>query len=196
LPKLALGLIETVGLAAAMEAADTAVKSANVTLLGYENSKGGGLITVKVEGDVGAVKAAVEAACAAASKINRVFSKQVIPRPHEEIEKLVYTKDTVGMEKKKIEAEIKNEEKEEVKAEVEETKIEDETEAQEVAEVEVEEPVIEGVEEITDDDGEEALEFVNSTEEVCNLCKDPKCTRRKGDLRTNCIHYDELKEVL
>lgn len=206
MPKLALGLIETVGLAAAMEAADTAVKSANVTLLGYENSKGGGLITVKIEGDVGAVKAAVEAASAAASKINKVFSKQVIPRPHEEIEKLVYTKDTVGMTKSEIETEIKIEEqevaetkmKDEVKAEVEveETKIEVETENEEVAEVEAEEPVIEVVEETTDDDGEEALEFVNSTEEVCNLCKDPKCTRRKGDLRTNCIHYDELKEVV
>jgi microcompartment protein CcmL/EutN len=206
LPKLALGLIETVGLAAAIEAADTAVKSANVTLLGYENSKGGGLITVKLEGDVGAVKAAVEAASAAASKINKVFSKQVIPRPHEEIEKLVYTKDTVGMTKSEIETEIKIEEqeaagtkmKDEVKAEVEveETKIEVEPENEEVAEVEVEEPVIEVVEETTDDDGEEALEFVNSTEEVCNLCKDPKCSRRKGDLRTNCIHYDELKEVV
>ncbi|MDF2545509.1 MAG: hypothetical protein K0R93_407 [Anaerosolibacter sp.] len=206
MPKLALGLIETVGLAAAIEAADTAVKSANVTLLGYENSKGGGLITVKLEGDVGAVKAAVEAASAAASKINKVFSKQVIPRPHEEIEKLVYTKDTVGMTKSEIETEIKIEEqeaagtkmKDEVKAEVEveETKIEVEPENEEVAEVEVEEPVIEVVEETTDDDGEEALEFVNSTEEVCNLCKDPKCSRRKGDLRTNCIHYDELKEVV
>ncbi|MFT9498113.1 BMC domain-containing protein [Anaerosolibacter sp.] len=210
MPKLALGLIETVGLAAAMEAADTAVKSANVTLLGYENSKGGGLITVKLEGDVGAVKAAVEAGSAAASKINKVFSKQVIPRPHEEIEKLVYTKDTVGMTKSEIETEIKIEDqeaaetkmKDEVKAEVEveEIKVEGEKEVEveneEGAEVEVEEPVMEVVEETTDDDGEEALEFVNSTEEVCNLCKDPKCSRRKGDLRTNCIHYDELKEVV
>ncbi|MBB6217631.1 microcompartment protein CcmL/EutN [Anaerosolibacter carboniphilus] len=192
MPKLALGMIETVGLAAAMEAADTAVKSANVTLLGYENSKGGGLITIKIEGDVGAVKAAVEAACAAASKINKVFSKQVIPRPHEEIEKLIYTKDTVGI------TQPMEEDKPEIETEIE-VKVEDkeEVEIEEVrAEVEVEEPVMEVLEENTDDDGEEALAFINSSEEVCNLCKDPKCTRRKGDLRSTCIHYDELKEEL
>ena len=85
----ALGLIETVGLAAAIEAADAASKAANVILLGYENSRGGGLITVKFVGDVGAVKAAASAGSAAAQRVSRVASTHIIPRPHDEIEALV-----------------------------------------------------------------------------------------------------------
>ncbi|MDU2066138.1 MAG: BMC domain-containing protein, partial [Sporomusaceae bacterium] len=95
----ALGLIETVGLAAAVTAADAAVKAANVKLLGYEFAKGGGLTTVKLFGDVGAVTAAVAAGNAAAIKVNRVFSSHVIPRPHQEIDGLLFTKDTVGWQK-------------------------------------------------------------------------------------------------
>jgi microcompartment protein CcmL/EutN len=86
----ALGLIETIGLTAAIEAADTAVKSADATLLGYENTRGGGLITVKLTGDVGAVKAAVEAAAAAAAKVGGVYSTKVIPRPAEGINKIIF----------------------------------------------------------------------------------------------------------
>ncbi|HMQ52950.1 MAG TPA: BMC domain-containing protein [Anaerolineae bacterium] len=85
----ALGLIETIGLVTAIEAADAASKAANVKVIGYENSKGGGLITVKLVGDVGAVKAAVSAGVAAAQRIGRIASQQVIPRPHEEIEALI-----------------------------------------------------------------------------------------------------------
>ena len=85
----ALGLIETIGLITAIEAADTALKAANVKLLGYENTKGGGRITIKLVGDVGAVKAAVAAGVAAAERIGRIESFLVIPRPHQEIEGLV-----------------------------------------------------------------------------------------------------------
>lgn len=85
----ALGLIETIGLVTAFEAADTALKAANVKLLGYENTKGGGRITVKFVGDVGAVKAAVSAGVAAALRIGRIESSLVIPRPHQEIEGLI-----------------------------------------------------------------------------------------------------------
>jgi microcompartment protein CcmL/EutN len=85
----ALGLIETIGLAAAIEAADSAIKAANVKLLGYENTKGGGRITIKLVGDVGAVKAAVAAGAAAALRIGRVESCLVIPRPHQEIDALI-----------------------------------------------------------------------------------------------------------
>ena len=85
----ALGIIETVGLNTAIVAADAAVKAANVELLGYENSRGGGLITIKLVGDVGAVKAAVDAA-AASIKMNgqggRIVSAEVIARPHDQIE--------------------------------------------------------------------------------------------------------------
>ena len=87
----ALGLIETIGLTAAIEAADTAVKSADVALVGYENTKGGGLITVKITGDVGAVKAAVDSAAAAASKLGGVYCVKVIPRPASSIEPMVYS---------------------------------------------------------------------------------------------------------
>jgi len=91
-----LGLIETQGLAAGIEAADAAVKSANVQLVGYELTKGGGWTTVKVMGDVGAVKAAVDAARIAASKVNRVVSTKVIPRPSEYLASLIHSPDTVG----------------------------------------------------------------------------------------------------
>ena len=87
--KKALGLIETIGLVAAIEAADAAVKAANVILLGYENTKGSGKITIKIVGDVGAVKAGVSAGVAAASRIGQVYGQQVIARPHEEIDALI-----------------------------------------------------------------------------------------------------------
>lgn len=99
-----LGLIETTGLVAAIEAADAAVKSANVTLVGYELAKGGGLTVVKIQGDVGAVNAAVTAAAAAAGKINTVVSTKVIARPAAGIECMVVNKDTVGAVRKKGEA--------------------------------------------------------------------------------------------
>lgn len=94
--KQSLGLIETEGLAAGVEAADTAVKAANVTLVGYELTMGGGWTTIKILGDVGAVKAAVSAAAASASRVGRVVSTQVIARPSESLEALVINKRTLG----------------------------------------------------------------------------------------------------
>ncbi len=84
----ALGLIETRGLIAAVEAADTMVKAANVTLIGKEQI-GSGLVTVMVSGDVGAVKAAVDAGAAAAKRVGELVSVHVIPRPHEDIAKIL-----------------------------------------------------------------------------------------------------------
>ena len=92
----AIGLIEAIGLATAIEAADAAVKSANVRLIGYEACKGDGMSTIKVAGDVGAVKAAVEAATAACAKGRGVWGTKVIARPSEGIEKLIYNSQTVG----------------------------------------------------------------------------------------------------
>ena len=91
-----LGLIETQGLAGGIEAADAAVKSANVELIGYELTRGGGWTTVKIQGDVGAVKAAVDAARIAAGKVTRVVSRRVIPRPADGLERLIRSADTVG----------------------------------------------------------------------------------------------------
>ncbi|MEE3651013.1 MULTISPECIES: propanediol utilization microcompartment protein PduA [unclassified Brenneria] len=84
----ALGMVETKGLTAAIEAADTMVKSANVTLFGYEKI-GSGLVTVIVRGDVGAVKAAVDAGSSSAAAVGEVISTHVIPRPHADVEKFL-----------------------------------------------------------------------------------------------------------
>lgn len=84
----ALGMVETKGLVGAIEAADSMVKSANVVLIGYEKI-GSGLVTVMVRGDVGAVKAAVDAGAVAAEKVGKVVSQHVIPRPHNDVERIL-----------------------------------------------------------------------------------------------------------
>ncbi|HYE82423.1 MAG TPA: propanediol utilization microcompartment protein PduA [Clostridia bacterium] len=89
--KEALGMVETKGLVASIEAADAMVKAANVTLIGYEKI-GSGLVTVMVRGDVGAVKAATDAGAAAAEKVGEVISIHVIPRPHADVEKILPSK--------------------------------------------------------------------------------------------------------
>ena len=80
----ALGMVETKGLVGAIEAADAMVKAANVLLVGKEQV-GGGLVTVMVRGDVGAVKAATDAGASAAEKVGELISVHVIPRPHSEV---------------------------------------------------------------------------------------------------------------
>ncbi|MDR0569742.1 MAG: BMC domain-containing protein [Clostridiales Family XIII bacterium] len=81
----ALGMVETKGLVGSVEAADAMVKAANVKLIGKVHV-GGGLVTVMVRGDVGAVKAATDAGAEAASKVGELVSVHVIPRPHNEVE--------------------------------------------------------------------------------------------------------------
>ena len=83
-----LGMIETKGLVGAIEAADAMVKSANVQLVGKEQV-GGGLVTVMVRGDVGAVKAATDAGAAAAEKVGELISVHVIARPHMEVDAIL-----------------------------------------------------------------------------------------------------------
>ena len=224
--RTAIGMVETVGLLAAYEAADVAVKSANVKLIGYEISRGG-MVVIKFSGDIGAVKSAVDAASAAASRLGKVFSSHVIPRPHQDIDKkMIFTDDTVGYKKDKNLAEnvekTSEESKEivetkESKEETEEADIEDqlkdvdldeqekeiEADTQESdEELETEETeVLESEEELDleEDDDESEYEEDESEEEIekddgdiCNLCGDPDCPRRKGELRTDCIHYDEI----
>jgi len=84
----ALGLVETRGLVAAIEAADAMLKAANVTLVGTEKI-GSGLVSVMVRGDVGAVKAAVESGASSASKLGELVATHVIPRPHSDVEKIL-----------------------------------------------------------------------------------------------------------
>lgn len=86
--KGALGMVETIGLVGAIEAADAMVKASNVTLVGKEQI-GGGYITVIVRGDVGAVKAATDAGSAAATRVGKVVSVHVIARPHSDIEAML-----------------------------------------------------------------------------------------------------------
>ena len=84
----ALGMVETRGLVAAIEASDAMVKSADVTLVGTEKI-GSGLVSVMVRGDVGAVKSAVEAGGASASRLGELVATHVIPRPHNDVEKIL-----------------------------------------------------------------------------------------------------------
>ena len=84
----ALGMVETRGLVAAIEAADAMCKAANVSLVGTEKI-GSGLVTVMVRGDVGAVKSSVEAGAASASKLGELVATHVIPRPHNDVEMIL-----------------------------------------------------------------------------------------------------------
>ena len=90
--KEALGMIETKGLVGSIEAADAMVKAAKVTLIGKEKI-GGGYVTVMVRGEVGAVKASVDAGAAAAEKVGELVSVHVIPRPHGEVEGILPSKE-------------------------------------------------------------------------------------------------------
>ncbi|TCO77961.1 BMC domain-containing protein [Marinisporobacter balticus] len=186
--KLALGIIETVGLAAAIEAADVAMKSANVKLIGYELTKGDGMATIKVEGSVGAVKAAIDAAVTSASKVNKIWGKRVIPRPGAGVEILIYSDETVGLEKNQ--KDIKDQEKQE---EVSVYNMQDDQKLidQDQQDVETDEDeVYEDQEDIEINEDENNVQ----SSDGCNLCKDPACPRRKGDLKKMCIHYKEFKK--
>ncbi len=192
--QLAIGMIETVGLAAGIEAADVCVKSANVTLIGYELSKGNGMTVVKIEGNVGAVNAAIEAATVAANKVSKVFSTKVIPRPSDEIDFLMRNSDTVGYTKEKVENEIV-EENDNVDEEVNSEEINEQIDFEDEKE---EHDAYINIDESTSIDYEEIIDYNEVIEEntdkesyTCNLCKDPKCPRQKGDLKTTCIHYED-----
>ncbi|WP_147197998.1 BMC domain-containing protein [Pantoea sp. CCBC3-3-1] len=90
-----LGLIEAVGLAAAIKAADAALKAANVTLAGYELTKGGGLVTLKMQGDVGAVNAAIAAGAAALKEADQLYSHLIIAHSAEGVESFIQSAETV-----------------------------------------------------------------------------------------------------
>ncbi len=164
------GFIETLGLAAAIEAADTAVKSANVKLIGYEYTKGDGMCTVKIEGDVGAVKAAIAAASISAAKVWGVYSTDVIARPAAGIDMLIHNADaTIGYEDPEpaSASQIKEpaeDTKEEIKKEIESAE-----EAKEETEEEVKsvEDVKEQIEEVKPvEDAKEPIEEIQPAEDV------------------------------
>lgn len=211
--KKSLGLIETIGMAAAVEAADAAVKSANVKLIGIELSRGFGMVTVKIAGDVGAVKAAVSSGKAAAERVNRVVSVKVIARPSKALDMLVFSPDTVGedfpktKEKKMSTDQKKSESKPEIAPESKpepmeqpesikepELTIQPEVVEQQKKETKPKKPKKEKLDlaaamkaEAEDLQEEEAP----NAEATCNLCQDPACPRRKGEPHKNCNHYGE-----
>lgn len=173
----AIGLMETVGLAAGIEAADAALKSANVDLIGYELTKGGGMVTIKIAGDVGSVKAGLEAGVAAAKRVGKVWSQLIIARPHEDLDFLIKSPETVG-----------------VKA----------IPPEQATPVQVEEEKKPQGGELEENAGEEnppnnswdlekvrkMVGFDEETEPTCNLCHDPDCPRQRGEAKIKCIHYD------
>jgi microcompartment protein CcmL/EutN len=161
----ALGFIETAGLAAAIAAADAALKAANVKLVGRENSKGQGCITVKISGDVGAVKAAVDAAQAAVDGVLNVSLRAVtvIPRPAEGIGDLMAWNGETTLDFRKTDREAKppsdnrEEPKEERQEEQKEEQKFEEQNAQAVQEdVQKDEPVHETEQEIEQEIEQEA----------------------------------------
>ena len=185
----ALGMIEAVGLPVAITAADAAVKAANVKLVGYELAKGGGMVLIKVVGDVGAVKAAVEAGSAAAARVGRIVATHVIPRPHQELDCILLTRETVGTEQETA-AETLQEEPE---TEEEEPPIAEEPaeEAQEEPPTEAEPQAFGSEEPAITEEAQESKPEESATDpaDSCNLCHDPNCPRRKGDPRNTCMHY-------
>lgn len=244
--EVCLGLIEVYGLLAAIEAADTMLKTAVVRLVGYERT-GGGLVAVKIMGDVSAVKAAVDAGAAKAAAVGEVWSTHVIPRPHQETQLLIATGYTVGPAPKDdgggdrepgppggceeyaqdtgIPQEQAGEDEGEAKSESEdeagdrdglpgqpgqneagtEKAVESGAQDESTGETGSEAGALDG--QVTGDDEEDwvsgvsqksQLEVYEKEQEadglpakmdVCNLCGDPACPRRKGEVRVKCLRY-------
>lgn len=202
----ALGLIETMGMTGAIEAMDICLKSANVQLMGYELASGG-LVTVKIQGSVGAVKSSIDAAKTSASRISQVVATSIIPRPASGISCMISS--GTGTEAAADNGQVSstfplNEEHEDDNKEdkealhyminTEEAEDEKELEAAEEKNELEEKPALHDNkdedhskkkqdEAMTDGDTEEEKE--NS----CNLCEDPLCHRKKGQPRSWCIHY-------
>lgn len=212
--QLAIGMIETMGLAAGIEAADICLKSANINLVGYEFARGSGMTVVKIEGNVGAVKAAISAATAALGKLGKVHAQMVIPRPSDSIDMLIRNESTVGYETEKEEIpQVKQNEAPLDKEDDLNQEKADESEQKDETDEDINNQDLDE-EQIIEDENNEVTEQDEATEEsdensddtdqdsseetsksyTCNICKDPKCPRQKGDLRIYCIHYKENKE--
>ncbi|WP_147534456.1 BMC domain-containing protein [Bacillus marasmi] len=212
----ALGLIEVLGMPAALEAADTCVKSANVQLIGYEKVTSG-IVTVKIQGDVGAVKSAIDAAKISAGRINTVLNTLVIPRPNEGIGSMIFSEKieraTEIEESISGQTSTSNQESEEVDSEVEieleestnkiqledstknEIEFEDSTMDEEnkgLIEIDPS-PINAFIEDPQESDEQEEQEeqedkVSKQKKASCNICKDAKCPREKGQPRNWCIH--------
>ena len=192
--KDALGLIEAVGLTAAVEAADAAVKAANVRLVGYELSKGGGLVVVKLTGDVGAVKAGVEAGKVAAGKVNKVLSVHVIARPHQELERIVMSDETVGLVKEKLENPVETEAALDVADAAPEELEASQAPVEEDSSCELSSESDDAQAKGTESGSFEAASKQTEGEITCNLCGDANCPRTKGEPKVTCLYYGKTKK--
>jgi len=194
----AFGLVEVQGLATSLVVADTAVKTANVRLIGYELGRGSGLVTIKFCGDVGAVNAAARAAAGLAEEMGRLVACRVIARPHDGIDGILQNIDSAGPDPGGAAAggrldageppaglELKVEARDRAGEAPSDSGVQDPAESAPCEDgVSPEAAIIPGC---PDDDREK------ERAEVCNLCNDPACPRRKGDPRFNCLHFKEPK---
>ncbi|KUK31146.1 MAG: Microcompartments protein [Thermoanaerobacterales bacterium 50_218] len=192
----ALGLIETIGFVPALEAADAALKAANVRLIGYELARGQGMVTVKVRGDVSAVQAAVQAGSAAASKVGQVVATHVIARPHQDITMLAESSDAQEAPPQLAE-QVEVLSGDEGSGSPAPSSEEGDADSQQE---EAEGEVSESEQEPERQDGVGQLPGKGTAPEAptgdqhvatCNLCHDPACPRKKGEPRYLCIHYHE-----
>ncbi len=184
----ALGLIEAVGLPVAIEAADAALKAANVILIGYEKTRGGGLIVVKLRGDVGAVKAAVEAGVASASRVGKIFSWHIIPHPHENTEQIIGQVDRGPARPLTIEQAAPAPPVVETPAPPP-VKILAPPPVETPALPPVKTPAPPPVETPAPPPVEILAPPAVETLATCNLCNDPACRRQPGQLHRLCIHF-------
>ncbi|MBP3039134.1 BMC domain-containing protein [Bacillaceae bacterium Marseille-Q3522] len=170
----AIGMIEIEGLASAITIADTMAKVANVKTIGMERARGFGWNTIKLEGDVAAVEAAIKAGEAAAKDLGKFISQKVIPRPSESVSSIFFApKCTKAQEKQETGKET-----------VQDELIHDQQERAELQH----EPDAEISEQENPEKEQEEIE------PTCNLCHDPECKRKKGDPRSDCIHFEELNK--
>lgn len=180
----AYGFIETVGLAAAIEASDIALKAANVELIGLELTRGFGYTTVKLQGSVSSVNAGIDSAKGSNKLIGKIVSTDIIPRPSDDIDLIVLSGDNLKMDQigdKEVILEDVNEDIEEENEEIQ---------------GDIEEDVLDNINEdiredsIGSEDKEEVEENTSEEDYTCNLCQDPECERHKGEPRDTCIHYE------
>jgi microcompartment protein CcmL/EutN len=184
------GLIEILGLASAVTAMDTAVKAANVMIVGLEPAKGQGLHTIKLSGEVGAVKAAVSAVLGSSLLQGKVYAHTVIARPSDEIRPM-------------LEEKMPQEEKESPKEDrkiiaAEEASLEETLKEETISgeNLQAEEPIEEGEKEEASIHAEEppSKSIPEKKPATCNLCADTACKRVKGEPHALCIHYNEKEK--
>ena len=194
----ALGIIETYGLLAGVTVADTMVKAADVELIGYELAKGQGMTVIKVQGDVGAVKAAIASGEAIARELGLFCAKDIIARPAENLDALVFNPRTVGIvpppgpesynlagkAARPLPQEADQEEAAETAMPPEDEapagEAPDNEETPDQAEAEAEKSPVQAEAEAEPEEGA-----------VCNLCGDPACPRKPRQPHKFCIHFEE-----